>query len=224
MLSSVRYYADFEVALFEETQKLYHDDSRNKLDTMEVPDYLKFVEKRLDEEEKRANSYLESSTVRPLLTVCEIKLIGDHLVSIASRGLSSMMLSKRTDDLKRLYRLICGNESKLNLLRIFERDAGGLPALKEELNRYVRSQGSSIVVNPEKDSTMVVEMLDFKTSVYDIWKECFSSQSVLHSTIQDALQYIINVRKNRPAELIAKYVDGLMKSGNKCESLDRELI
>ena len=64
---------------------------------------------------------------------------------------------------------------------------------------------------------MVVEMLDFKTNVYNIWKECFSSQTVLHSTIQDALQYIINVRKNRPAELIAKYVDGLMKSWNKCE-------
>ncbi|CAG5088020.1 Oidioi.mRNA.OKI2018_I69.PAR.g11705.t1.cds [Oikopleura dioica] len=213
MLSAVRYYGDFETALYEETQKLYQEDSRNKLDTMEVPEYLKYVEKSLEEEEKRANSYLESSTVRPLLSVCEIKLIGDHLHSIASRGLSSMMLDKRVDDLKRLY-------------RIFERDANGLAALKEELNHYVRSQGSSIVVNPEKDSTMVLEMLEFKTNVYNIWKECFNSQTLLHSTIQDALQYIINVRKNRPAELIAKYVDGLMKSGNKAvddAGLDKKL-
>ena len=104
MLSAVRYYGDFETALYEETQKLYQEDSRNKLDAMEVPEYLKYVEKSLEEEEKRANSYLESSTVRPLLSVCEIKLIGDHLHSIASRGLSSMMLDKRVDDLKRLYR------------------------------------------------------------------------------------------------------------------------
>ena len=115
MLSAVRYYGDFETALYEETQKLYQEDSRNKLDTMDVPDYLKYVEKSLEEEEKRANSYLESSTVRPLLSVCEIKLIGDHLHSIASRGLSSMMLDKRVDDLKRLYRLFFNENYWINL-------------------------------------------------------------------------------------------------------------
>lgn len=213
MLSAVKIYNDFEHELFQETEALYKIESRNKLDMMEVPDYLKFAEKRLDEEEKRANSYLESSTVRPMLTICEKKLIGDHLLSIASRGLNSMMVDNRVDDLQRLY-------------RVFDRDTGGLNALKEELNRYVRSQGSAIVVNPDKDMTMVVEMLEFKATVYSIWKSCFASQSSLHSTIQDALQYIINVRKNRPAELIAKYVDLLMKTGNKTvddAALDKKL-
>jgi len=80
---------------------------------------------------------------------------------------------------------------------------------------YVRTQGSAIVVNPEKDSTMVTELLEFKTRLDVVLFDCFENNRALIDTVQDAFKYFINVRKNRPAELIAKYVDHLMKSGNK---------
>lgn len=33
--------------------------------------------------------------------------------------------------------------------------------------------------------------------------------------LQEAFEYFINVRQNRPAELIAKYIDSKLKPGNK---------
>ena len=62
---------------------------------------------------------------------------------------------------------------------------------------------------------MVAELLEFKLKLDAVLFDCFENNRSLTDTVQDAFKYFINVRKNRPAELIAKYVDHLMKSGNK---------
>ena len=42
---------------------------------------------------------------------------------------------------------------------------------------YVKKRGRVIVVNPEKDKTMVQELLDFKDKLDLIMTECFKSNS-----------------------------------------------
>ena len=79
----------------------------------------------------------------------------------------------------------------------------------------MKHQGSAIVVNPEKDSTMVNELLEFKQKIDEIMKKCFENNRILGDAVHDAFKYFINIRKNRPAELIAKHVDQMMRSGNK---------
>ena len=70
---------------------------------------------------------------------------------------------------------------------------------------------------------MVSELLIFKSFVDAILFTCFENNRALIDTVQDAFKYFINVRKNRPAELIAKYVDHIMKSGNKGNFLSNKI-
>ena len=91
----------------------------------------------------------------------------------------------------------------------------GYQALKDELSVWIKHHGSAIVLTPEKDSTMVTELLEFKEKIDNIMKNCFENNRILTDAVQDAFKHFINIRKNRPAELIAKYVDQMMRSGNK---------
>uniref|UniRef100_A0A8C5QBK2 Cullin family profile domain-containing protein n=1 Tax=Leptobrachium leishanense TaxID=445787 RepID=A0A8C5QBK2_9ANUR len=85
------------------------------------------------------------------------------------------------------------------MFQLFSRLKGGQSILLQHWGEYIKNFGSSIVVNPEKDKDMVQELLDFK----------------------DKVDHIIDV-SNKPAELIAKYVDSKLRSGNK-EATDEEL-
>ena len=78
--------------------------AQNKLDDLEMPGYLQLAEKRLKDEDQRATAYLENSTLRPLIRICEQKFIGDHMKTIVERGLKDMMVQNRIEDLQLLYR------------------------------------------------------------------------------------------------------------------------
>uniref|UniRef100_A0A8C1S598 Cullin-4B n=1 Tax=Cyprinus carpio TaxID=7962 RepID=A0A8C1S598_CYPCA len=89
---------------------------------------------------------------------------------------------------------------------------------------FVVSQafGSTIVINPEKDKTMVQELLDFKDKVDYIIDVCFMKNEKFVNGMKEAFETFINKRPNKPAELIAKYVDSKLRAGNK-EATDEEL-
>ena len=58
--------------------------AQQKLDDLEIPAYLELAEKRLEEEDRRANAYLENSTLRPLIRRCEEKFIGNQYLSLVN--------------------------------------------------------------------------------------------------------------------------------------------
>lgn len=202
MLSAIDVYESFEKRLLSESEKYFEKLSNDKLDSIDVKEYLELAERTIKEEETRAQTYLESSTLRPLVKVCHSKFIGKNKKIVAARGLSDMMQNDRHSDLRRLYKL-------------FGIDPEGYTTLKNELGQWIKHQGSAIVVNSEKDSTMVLELLEFKLKIDKVMKWCFESNREITDSVHDAFKHFINIRKNRPAELIAKYVDYLMKSGNK---------
>ena len=92
---------------------------KEKLNELDIPEYLLYAEKMLKDEEQRANSYLEPGTLHPLVTACQTNFIGidvqpfyvvfstvflgNNMKTIASRGLSDMMANDRKEDLSRLY-------------------------------------------------------------------------------------------------------------------------
>jgi len=78
------------------------------------------------------------------------------------------------------------------------------------------------VINPEKDKTMVQELLDFKEKLDNILKKCFRSNDKFVTSLKDAFESFINQRQNKPAEMIAKFVDSKLRAGNK-ESSEEEL-
>merc|ERR1712029_446083 len=94
----------------------------------------------------------------------------------------------------------------------------GHQELKGKMCDYVKERGRVIVVNPEKDKTMVQELLDFKDKLDLIMSDCFNSNSNFIVAMKESFETFINVRQNKPAELIAKFVDTKLRAGNKVAS------
>ncbi|XP_032888849.1 cullin-4A isoform X1 [Amblyraja radiata] len=210
MLSDLQVYQEsFEQRFLEETNCLYAAEGQRLMQEREVPEYLHHVNKRLEEEADRVITYLDQSTQKWLVASVEKQLLGEHLTAILQKGLNHLLDENRVADLTLLYQL-------------FSRVKGGLQVLLQHWNEYIKTFGTTIVVNPEKDKTMVEELLDFKDKVDHIIEVCFLKNEKFINTMKEAFETYINKRPNKPAELIAKYVDSKLRAGNK-EATDEEL-
>ncbi|MEE6496942.1 hypothetical protein FKM82_002537 [Ascaphus truei] len=210
MLSDLQIYQDcFEHKFLEETNHLYAAEGQRLMQQREVPQYLHHVNKRLEEEADRVITYLDQSTQKPLIATVEKQLLGEHLTAILQKGLNHLLDENRIQDLSLLYQL-------------FSRVRGGVQVLLQHWIEYIKAFGSTIVINPEKDKTMVQELLDFKDKVDHVIDVCFLKNEKFVNAMKEAFETFINKRPNKPAELIAKYVDSKLRTGNK-EATDEEL-
>ncbi|KAI5935684.1 Cullin-4B [Manis javanica] len=210
MLSDLQIYQDsFEQRFLEETNRLYAAEGQKLMQEREVPEYLHHVNKRLEEEADRLITYLDQTTQKSLIATVEKQLLGEHLTAILQKGLNNLLDENRIQDLSLLYQL-------------FSRVRGGVQVLLQQWIEYIKAFGSTIVINPEKDKTMVQELLDFKDKVDHIIDVCFLKNEKFINAMKEAFETFINKRPNKPAELIAKYVDSKLRAGNK-EATDEEL-
>lgn len=210
MLSDLQIYQDsFEQRFLEETNRLYAAEGQRLMQEREVPEYLHHVNKRLEEEADRVITYLDQSTQKPLIATVEKQLLGEHLTATLQKGLTHLLDENRIQDLSLLYQL-------------FSRVRGGVQVLLQHWIEYIKAFGSTIVINPEKDKTMVQELLDFKDKVDHIIDVCFLKNEKFVNAMKEAFETFINKRPNKPAELIAKHVDSKLRAGNK-EATDEEL-
>merc|ERR1719402_2048771 len=120
-----------------------------------------------------------------------------------------LLEENRTEDLQLMYNLL-------------GRVKTGQQELCNKMAEYVKKRGKVIVINPEKDKTMVQELLDFKEKLDNILKICFKSNEKFVTSLKDAFESFINQRQNKPAEMIAKFVDSKLRAGNK-EASEEEL-
>ncbi|KAM6924217.1 cullin-4B [Xenentodon cancila] len=210
MLSDLQIYQDsFEQRFLEETNRLYAAEGQRLMQEREVPEYLHHVSKRLEEEADRVITYLDQSTQKPLIATVEKQLLGEHLTTTLQKGLTHLLDENRIQDMSLLYQL-------------FSRVRGGVQVLLQHWIEYIKAFGSTIVINPEKDKTMVQELLDFKDKVDQIIDVCFLKNEKFVNAMKEAFETFINKRPNKPAELIAKHVDSKLRAGNK-EATDEEL-
>ncbi|KAF1575050.1 UNVERIFIED_CONTAM: Cullin-4A, partial [Eudyptes pachyrhynchus] len=211
MLSDLQqvYKESFEQRFLEETNCLYAAEGQRLMQEREVPEYLHHVNKRLEEEGDRVITYLDHSTQKPLIACVEKQLLGEHLKAILQKGLDNLLDENRISDLTQTYQL-------------FSRVKGGQQILLQHWSEYIKNFGTTIVVNPEKDKDMVQELLDFKDKVDHIIEVCFQKNEKFINLMKESFETFINKRPNKPAELIAKYVDSKLRAGNK-EATDEEL-
>ena len=69
---------------------------------------------------------------------------------------------------------------------------------------YVKKKGRTIVIDPEKDKTMVQELLDFKEKLDRIVLTCFGRNDKFVNGLKEAFENFVNQRLNKPAELIGR--------------------
>uniref|UniRef100_A0A3Q3X5U1 Cullin-4A n=1 Tax=Mola mola TaxID=94237 RepID=A0A3Q3X5U1_MOLML len=210
MLSDLQVYKDsFEERFLMETNRLYAAEGQRLMQERDVPEYLHHVARRLEEENDRIMSYLDQSTQKPLISCVEKQLLGEHMTAILQKGLSILLDENRVTELTLLYHL-------------FSKVKGGLPTLLQFWRDYIKSFGGEIVCTPEKDKDMVQDLLDFKDKMDNVAQSCFTRNEAFINAMKEAFETFINKRPNKPAELIAKYVDSKLRAGNK-EATEEEL-
>ncbi|KAJ9563547.1 hypothetical protein OSB04_008707 [Centaurea solstitialis] len=212
----------------------------HKADELDIKEFV-----RLHEEHDRCVLYLDASTRKPLLATAERQLLERHIAAntregqgyfltyesffataqcnFFCQGFTMLMDGSRIQDLQRMYMLL----SRVNALE----------SLRQALSSYIRQTGKSIVTDEEKDKDMVFSLLEFKASLDAIWEDSFSKneafviQSKKHSSILSISARYSNFHMishsfchimeakcdhlNRPAELIAKFLDEKLRAGNK---------
>lgn len=113
------------------------------------------------------------------------------------------------------------HESLSLLFNLFNK-VQALPALRAAFSTYIRSAGEAIVKDKERDEEMIQRLLDYKSSIDTIVSECFADHADFQYTVKESFEKIINLRDAKVSELIAKYLDVKLKSGNKSMT-DQEL-
>ncbi|XP_015587413.1 cullin-4A isoform X2 [Cephus cinctus] len=209
MLSDLQIYQEaFETKFLVATERLYAAEGQRLMNEHDVSEYLAHVDKRLQEENERLLHYLDTSTKWSLIHTVEKQLLSEHISSILQKGLSGLLDENRISDLSLLYNL-------------YSRVKNGLVELCLNFNSYIK-KGKTIVIDPEKDKTMVQELLDFKDKMDNIVNTCFHRNEKFANSLKEAFEAFINQRANKPAELIAKFVDCKLRAGNK-EATEEEL-
>ncbi|KAL3290377.1 hypothetical protein HHI36_023719 [Cryptolaemus montrouzieri] len=210
MLTDLQIYdSAFEQKFLQSTERLYASEGQRLMQEFEVPAYLTHVYKRIQEENERVIHYLDTSTKYQLIHTVEKQLLSEHVTNILQKGLDSLLEENRIDDLTLLYQL-------------FSRVKNGLVELCSAFNAFIKKRGRTIVIDPEKDKTMVQELLDFKDTMDNIVQTCFNRNEKFGNSLKEAFEHFINQRTNKPAELIAKFVDSKLRAGNK-EATEEEL-
>lgn len=190
MLTDLQIYEHaFEQKFLVATERLYAAEGQRLMQELEVSAYLAHVDKRISEEYERVLHYLDSSTQYQLIHTVEKQLLSEHITNILQKGLDGLLETNKLYDLTLLYTL-------------FGRVKNGHSELCVAFNAYIKKRGRTIVIDPEKDRTMVQELLDFKDGMDNIVITCFNKNEKFSNSLKEAFEHFINQRANKPAELI----------------------
>lgn len=147
-------------------------------------------------------------------------MLSEHLTGILQKGLDNLLEENRLSDLSLLYSL-------------FSRVKNGTTELCVNLNTYIKvstiigckesqefslteiyrlmrfifalqKKGRTIVIDPEKDKSMVQDLLDFKDKLDNIVRNCFMHNDKYLNSLREAFEFFVNQRSNKPAELIGE--------------------
>ncbi|KAJ4460321.1 putative ABC transporter F family member 1 [Paratrimastix pyriformis] len=249
MLAALQLYElAFQEPFLEATARFYNIRAGQLINSTDIPDYLAKVEGFLYEEAERCEVYLQPDTRKALLSRVEARTLKQHIAAILERGFGSMMKEQRVDDLRRLYLLFArvGEHEALRKAWLTDikaracatarppstpslpRTTGGGGGIAADVRH---ERGKAMVADEQKDRTLIEELLQYRRGLLAILEQSFAKNERFEAALRDAFEFFVNTRKNRPAELVAKFIDKVLRSGNKTmtdeemeDHLDQALI
>jgi len=211
------YNADLEDPLLASTREYY---ARKREDWVNdsTPDYLIKAEDALDEERKRVEDYLNSSSESKILKVVEEEILEKVemlLLEKESSGCRALLQNDKSEDLKRMFRL-------------FSRLENGLNPMANILQNFITSTGEDIInrrkarldggeKDKNDDPKFVKAIMALHEKYLDVVKKDFSGNSLFQKGLKDAFVEIVNknVGQYTNAELMSTFCDRILKSGGE---------
>lgn len=206
------YSSDFEPRFIQASRDYFEELAGQESTSRSLAGYLKECAAQLANEAVRCERYhLDVSTKRQLIFVVENEMLRNKVFLLTNKQLVRELFERQDYvALETLYPI---------LDRIDK--AGDL--LKPAWEAYIISEGTKIVADKDKEEEMVPKLLDFKSTLDVLWTGPFKKNNVLGYTLRESFSAFINERRrdqttannSKPAEMIAKYVDLLLRSGTK---------
>lgn len=193
------YEEDFEKFFLDAASSFYKIESQTFINNS-ASEYMKKVERRIQEEMDRVKHYLDPLTEPKIKEVVERELISAHMKTLVEKrdsGMVSMLKDDKIEDLARMYNLL-GRVNK------------GHDLMRNEMGTVVRDAGKSIVENPEyqtKENSYVQALLDLKEKYDNILiKAMGNNDKNFQHTLNQAFEYFINLSPRSP-EFISLFID-----------------
>lgn len=207
------YKRHFEDGFIMDTETYYIRESTDFLRENPVTEYMKRVELRLSEENKRVEVYLHRSTLERVLKTCEEVLIKNHLDPFRTEFKNLLNVDKNAD-LQRMYSLV-------------SRIPNGLSDLKMILENHIRQKGEEAI---EKCDDQCSDPKIYVQTILEVHKkynrlviEAFKNDTGFVAALDKACGKFINNNAvtaasqmaSKSPELLAKYCDLLLKKSSK---------
>ncbi|PWY99342.1 Cullin-domain-containing protein [Testicularia cyperi] len=208
MFVALRAEAVLDEALQKATAAFYREESSQSFANMTPGDYILYADGRVSQETERSEWCLLTAEGRKANVSAALEqLVAVHAPKLLA-GLAELIDTQRLDELTKLYTLT--------------KSVGRLTDVRKGFADHIKSRGEAIVSDRAKDDDMIERLLAFKASIDTIVQHAFQRDIDLVHAQRDSFEVFINRRENKPAELIAKFLDAKLRSGNKTMT-DEEL-
>ncbi|VDM58101.1 unnamed protein product [Angiostrongylus costaricensis] len=214
--AKLRVYMDyFEAKFLKETENYYANEAQIFLESNPLTEYMKKVERRLEDERARCDMYLHMATQEPLSKTCEKVLIEAQL-ELFQHEFGALLEANKDDDLARMYKLC-------------ERVEDGLNNLRSALEAHITKEGLAAIAKIADaaftDAKLyVTTILSVHNRYSSLVGSAFQNESGFIQALDKAATTFINknaVTRRSPQqlskspELLAKYCDQLLRKSSK---------
>lgn len=207
------YSEEFEVKLLAESQQFYSAWVEQTIKSTDLATYIEMCSRLIAEELNRSDVWgLDQTTLKTLELYLDDILIDENRERLLKVEDIGELLSKdRADSLDPLF-------SMLQRRRVGEK-------LRPAFEEFIVKKGSEIVFDEEREQEMIPRLLEFKKKLDQIFEYSFQKHEGLGHSLREAFEAFINKSKRsnmtwgtdnpKPGEMIAKYVDMILKGGAK---------
>ncbi|KAI1268302.1 cullin-4A [Xylariaceae sp. FL1019] len=212
------YNAKFEPELLRVSAS-YFQEFAEEQSTGSLKSYIAACETLLGREDDRCNTYnLDSTTKKQLMDTAHKMLINDYAAKLLDSGNIGKILDENAvGSIRALYEL-------LRLTNLQKK-------LKTPWEGYIKEAGSAIVNDTSRGDEMVVRLLEFRKTLDIMVRDAFKKDDDFTYGLRQSFDSFINDKGNlavwntgtsKVGEMIAKYVDMLLRGGIK--TLPKSLI
>lgn len=203
----------FEPRLMSESQQYYASWAEQTVSATDLAGYVESCVKLIDQEMHRCDDFgLDQTTKKALEQYLEDIMVDQRQTRLLLvEDIGDLLAKNRPSTMPQLYSL-------LQRRRLGEK-------LRPAFEAFIIKQGSGIVFDEEREQEMVIRLLEFKKKLDLILEQSFQRHEALGHTLREAFETFINKSKRssmtwgtdnpKPGEMIAKYVDMVLKGGTK---------